>query len=636
MAYVSFKLDGGLRTDAEAVAIPDNALTRALGCGYETGGALTSMRGRQVISTPAPTESINGLFSGVRGSTRYRYSKGGTAVYEDTTSIGGTWGSGAISGFSYNGKVYLADGTSQYRWDGTTLAPWGITAPTAAPTLTGGTTGSIVPGTYKYVYTWYNGVAESNFSPAQSITLAAPNDDVTVSAFSTAPTGVTHIRIYRTDVGGSAFFYITEIAVGTTSYLDTGALPDDAASDATPGDPVTNVERPLEDTSDVQQTRKIATYKPGSFRWQIERLSNKNSGRREAPEIVVTNLGYLADWNDHDAPPTNLKHVLVLNEQAFGISGNSVVFSLTGQPEHFPVYNQFYPGRNSSETLQSILALDRELIVYTDAGLYRFSAIGLSFEDPKLEEIDSPVGLAAEWAVAPLDGLRGHVFLADTGLYLFDGVRVQEVGQALRALFEDSDNPDYVNPAYISSAWMASCRNMVYLSYGTNAANDRLLIADLSDPANPRFTTHNEWTVTCLYHEKDSNTIIAGDSAGSLYLLDSGWTNNGSQQTWAFQTKEYALAGQGASFAVDELVLDGDFGDTPLAVQVTMKGRGESRSVSFFAYADGRQRVKKKLPQHFRGETVQVLGTSLLDTSTSPGKRVLYSLGFTTDVQDEP
>ena len=638
MAYVAFKLDGGLRTDAEDVSIPDNCLTRAIACGYETGGALTSARGRDLISTPAPEEAIEGLFSGVRGGTRYRYCKAGTAVYENTTSVGGTWTGDTLSGFSYNGYIYLTDGAVQKRWDGTTLAPWGIAAPTVAPTLSAGTSSNMTAGDYKYVYTWYNGVAESNFSPSQTVTVAA-SGKVTLSAFETAPTGVTHIRIYRTDVNGSAFFYITQIAVGTSSYEDTGALPASADTASTPGDAITTVRNSTDNSAGteatIEQQRKASSYKPGTLLWQLERMTSKNAGRREAPEVVLTNLGYLAEWNDHDAPPSNLKHVLVLNEQVFGISGNSVVFSLTGQPEHFPIYNQFYPGRNSSETTQAILAHDRDLIVYTDAGLYRFSAIGLSFEDPRLEEIDSPVGLAAEWAVAPLDGMRGHVFLADTGLYLFDGVKVQEVGQAVTALFYDSDNPDYVNPAYISSAWMVSCRNMVYLSYGTNAANDHLLIADLNDVANPRFTTMTEISAACLYHERDSNTVISGTDEGSIYQLDVGWTNDGEQLTWAWQTKQFALAGQGAAFNVDELVLDGDFGDSQLAVLVTMRGRGATKQAQFFVNADGRQRVKKKLPQDFRGETIQVYGASLLN-SANPGKRVLYSIGFTTQGEDEP
>lgn len=726
MAYrPPYRMGGGLNTKADATSIADGQLTRARGCSFDLVGAVGSARGRTRLATVVAATSILGHFDAERSGTKYRFTKVGASIYEDfTTDTGAVFGAATyLSGFGYNGYIYLCDGSNQKRWDGTTLAPWGLDPPgyldladnpitTAASTtvtvaatahglsvnsrveirgalsvggipaeeinkvqtvasvpdansftFTSTTTGSVATGGgtfvtiargpklaasgsggttsagfYGYAYTLYNGVAESNFS-ATTVQELTAGQQADLSEIIAGGTGVTARRVYRTDVAESAvaaqaatLYFLTELTDNTTTtYTDKHRLPSGALDGTVAGADPNSAARPLTEAAEIGQQRKTAVRQFGLTRWQQERTSQKDSGRREAPEVVMTNLGMLSDWNDHDPPPADLKHVFVLQEQVFGMSGSSVVFSLTGQPEHWPVYNAFKPGRNSSESLVSIAPLDRDCICYTNSGLYRFSAVGLSFEDPRLETIDSPVGLAGEWAVARLEGLQAHVFLSHDGLYLFDGTRVTEVVLELEGLFTDSTHEDAVNSTYSDTAWAVASRDRLFLSYGSDADNDRLLIVDFQSPQEPKATII-PWSLTCLSLERNGNVLIGGDADGRVYQLDTTYADNGGDIEWSITSKEFVLSGaDGAAVRLDELILDANFAGAITTVTVTCRARGNTLTTSFTSTASGRQRIKTKLPVWLVGETAQVTVSSSHD-----GARYLYGLGFTLIGEDEP
>lgn len=116
----------------------------------------------------------------------------------------------------------------------------GVSAPTTAPTVALGSGGSGTARDLVYVYTfvrkWASGkVDEGMPSPASAKVTALPGQTVAVSDFSATPAGrgVTHIRIYRAGTGD--YLYVTEIAVGTTSY-------NDSALDAALGDALVSAE----------------------------------------------------------------------------------------------------------------------------------------------------------------------------------------------------------------------------------------------------------------------------------------------------------------------------------------------------------------------------------------------------------
>ena len=494
--------------------------------------------------------------------------------------------------------------------------------PTLAATASGG---ELVGGTYYYAYTFYNGVAESNFS-AQVPIVANTNDSVALTNVLIGPVGTTERRIYRTDVNGRQLYEIGRISDNTTfAFTDKAKLAQGADPFAQPGDTVTDAEQPANESD--EQARGKRSQRRGHRESEVRAKAAAEKQR----EKLSTNLGLLADWTDHDPPPVGLKHVGLVGETVFGIIGTSLAFSKAGVPEHWPLSNRVKPGRNTSETLQAWVKFDRDCIMYTKNGLYRLSQVGLSFEDSRFEEIESPVGLAGEWAVAALDGQQGHIFLSKAGLYLFDGARVTEISFPIEPMFTDSTNSNYINPLYMDSAIMVTSRDRMYMTYATtNAGNDRLLICDFQDMQDPKFTVI-PWGFTSMWREQGDNYVLAGTSGSLLYVLDTGYTDDGAAIAWAVTSKEFRFNGQTMT-QLDECVLDADLAGGTTAIVVTTRGRGSTKTATYSSTASGRQRLKFPLPVYMKCETAQIAVSS-----SYAGKRSLYEWGFTSAAfEDEP
>jgi hypothetical protein len=485
--------------------------------------------------------------------------------------------------------------------------------------VTSPTTGALEEGRYFYAYTFYNGVAESNFSAQVPAEVVTRNSTAALTNILPGPVGTTERRIYRTDVNGRQLYYVGKIGDNTTTtYTDYNRLPPGADPYALVGDEVIDAEfeeSVLSRLSGRQQAEKRAILDAEAAERQRQR--------------TATNLGLLADWTDHDPPPLGLEEVGILNETVFGIADGEVRFSKTAEPEHWPLGNRLKPGRNVSETALTWRAFDRDCIIYTDSALYRFSQIGLDFSDARFEEIESPVGLAGKRAIAQLDGQAGHLFLAKSGLYLFNGAVVQEVGFALEDLFTLDSHNDYINPAYMSTAILTTSRDRMYLSYGSSAANDRLLIGDFQDPQAPKFTVY-QWSLTAMFRERVDNTLVAGDGSGYVYQLDTGWSNNGASIGWSFATKHFAL-NDGQSFALDEVFLDADLAGQPTIVIVVCQQRGGTRAATFTLTNTGRQPIRMKVPTWMKGERVHVQLSS-----TGAVERNAYGVAFTFMPMQEP
>jgi len=106
----------------------------------------------------------------------------------------------------------------------------GVPAPTGAPTLARANTGSAPVEVRAYIYTHvteFGTVAEESApSPAATVSANYSGDSVTISGFSTPPTGnynFKYRRIYRGVTGGSSVTYqlVAEIPIAQSSYTDT-------------------------------------------------------------------------------------------------------------------------------------------------------------------------------------------------------------------------------------------------------------------------------------------------------------------------------------------------------------------------------------------------------------------------------
>lgn len=497
------------------------------------------------------------------------------------------------------------------------------------PTLTlSDTGGGLASGLYYYAYTFYNGVAESNFS-AQIPIYGKQGAKVVLTNILVGPEGTTERRIYRTDVNGRQLYRIGVLTdLAATTFTDVAKLGAGADPNTLPGDPISDLEQPTGLNDDLSQ--------PGKSRRRgiLEAFSTRKVASKRKKEITSTNLGLLCDWVEHDPAPTGLKHVGVIGGTAVGIVGNDLAFSAADNVEHWPLSNRITTGRSTSETLYSWLPFDNDIIVYTSAGLYRVRKVGLTFEDSAFEEIESPVGLAAEWGAVALDGQQGHVFLTKAGLYLFDGARVSEISFPIETMFTDSAHADYIHPTYMTSAVMATSRDRLYMSYATTSGgNNRFMIVDFQDQQNPKvsvISSTDSVYYTTLVRERADNRLVGGTSASRVYTLDDTYALGTSNVTWDITTKDFRLNGGGA-FALDEVVLDASFGGATTTVTVVCRQRGDTKTSTHSVATTGRQRAKLKVPTYMKGETVKVTISSA-DTD----KRDLYAVGFTYRPMDEP
>lgn len=498
------------------------------------------------------------------------------------------------------------------------------------PTLTAAANlGGMIGGTYYYAYTFYNGVAESNFS-AQVPVAASTGDKITLSNILAGPIGTTERRIYRTDVNGRQLYYLGKIENNThqTAYVDIAKVGAGGDSFVDPGVTANYQQNPAGDDD------KLSKGKKASKRSIREAEIVAKAAAEKQREKLATNLGIISDWTDHDPAPSGLKHVGLIGDTAFGIDADgNLRFSKAGEVEHWPLSNSVKPPRGVSDSVLAWLPFDRDCIIYTTNGMYRLSATGLSFEDSRFEEIETPVGLVGEWALAQLDGQQGHLFLAKSGLYLFDGARVTEVSFPIETLFTDSTATGYIQPGTMSQAIMVTSRDRMLLAYRTTTAagaNDRLMWADFQDPSNPAFTVI-PWGFGSMWRERADNYVLAGNADGYLYVLDNGYTDDGAAIAWAVTSKEFRFNGQTMT-ALDEVVLDADFAGATTAVVVTTRGRGSTKTATYSSTASGRQRVVFKLPVFLKGETAQIAVSS-----SHAGKRSLHEWGFTSKAfQDEP
>ena len=148
-------------------------------------------------------------------------------------------GSGNLySWCNFNGFLVFGNGVGRnYAYNGRNL-PYALTFPTFPQntiTCTPSAAAATFPvvGSYYYKFSWYDanrgiegGLASFNGLFGEAVgTITATTQNIGISGLPSSLTGypeVTHIRIYRKDVGAAYYRYLSAVAIGTTTYTDTG------------------------------------------------------------------------------------------------------------------------------------------------------------------------------------------------------------------------------------------------------------------------------------------------------------------------------------------------------------------------------------------------------------------------------
>lgn len=123
-----------------------------------------------------------------------------------------------------NDEVYYTDGLVRGRVvDGVDRA-WGVQAPNAWPTLTqvGGSYGA---GVYQVIFTFVDdeGVESGTFG-GTAISLASTGGIRITNAPVSGEAHVTHLRVYATPQNGDQFYFVRQVANGTSTIVLSGGL----------------------------------------------------------------------------------------------------------------------------------------------------------------------------------------------------------------------------------------------------------------------------------------------------------------------------------------------------------------------------------------------------------------------------
>jgi hypothetical protein len=650
-------MGGGLNLKAAPTDIADNELQEAVGCRFDVTGAVSSERGRERIARPKWSNELKGIIDQYLNGDLTHLVKAGGKVYEVSgpfvsASIGNFAGSDNITGATYREYTYLSDGNKIKRWDGTTLEAVGLDAPDPGSPMTAASSstapGGVTAGTYKYWVSFYNGVAESNFYGPIEVTVNDGDDTVTLSNVPIGGSTVTARRVYRSDKSGQVKYFLAEIANNEdTTYTDEAEFPEGADDeDAVVEEEPTDEKSEVASITDIEVTR----YQPNAtIRGLFDPTVSESGEQSERAEAIMTQLGYLAEWTDHTPPPDDLKHLTFVKEQFFGISDNKVRFTRVGNPEYWPELNSFRPGRRAAEAVMTLASVDRDVVIFTDSNLYRLSSLGASFQATtvRLDQIDSPTGLAGEWAVADLmlGGQNSLIFYGKDGLYITDGRTTREVTWKIEQLFTNPDHPDFVDPSEASTVRMVSSKDRFWMSYN---GGERTLFADFQNPQDPKFSVF-PYGYTALTRDRKLGKIRAGDDRGFFYeiptyggVLDLGATEGAEpalaelssaggkerwrETEWRCTSKSFPIGSPMRSAHLREIILDIDTGNEPCRVTVELDTR---KQVQATVRTYGRDQVGINLPYWMRGHYFKVTVEC-----KSRWDRHWYGVGM--EVEEEP
>ncbi len=209
--------------------LPDNVGTISRNCRPGRGDLRPWKAPTQVATVPAGRQTIYRMGRDTPSDGTYWLSWTGVVhaargfEVDDTTERTYYSGDGAPK---VTNNLSL-DGVDPQDNPGSNWRPMGLPAPAAACTMTASGGASAESASYFYVYTYVNDWGwESAPSPVSAMLTRLTDATTTITSFAAPPSGnycIDRIRIYRTQTGASGsteFFFLREIAYGTTSTTD--------------------------------------------------------------------------------------------------------------------------------------------------------------------------------------------------------------------------------------------------------------------------------------------------------------------------------------------------------------------------------------------------------------------------------
>lgn len=201
------------RLPAQSLFVNDKGyfMSDAVNIDFTNDGWFKRRKGRSVVQAMTGAHSMfKNLI--VRASTLYTFSTGPYAetLFKVLTS------DARVSYLEHNGSIYYSNGTDSGRIESGTWYPWAMQTPSAPAVAQ--IAGTLNKGRYLVGVSYYNSATgeEGGLSPLSVSELSADNSAIRVT-LPGASTGATHVRLYVSQLNGTAVGRYGQYATGTAS-----------------------------------------------------------------------------------------------------------------------------------------------------------------------------------------------------------------------------------------------------------------------------------------------------------------------------------------------------------------------------------------------------------------------------------
>ena len=555
--------DGGINNKYEPHIIEDNESPDCKNVVFDDLGSVQTREGYSQLNT-APlygTKPIDGLFTthfNNNSSTMVVWSDGlmytldGTSTFTTVPSAQSVFtGSTRVNFAMYQDILFMGNGNSTYKYNGTYFTQHAIPAPTTSPTAAADSAAGVLSGTFKYKAAYVNSyVVVGDLGPASTtFTVSLTKGYLTSIPVAATSMGVNSRYLYRTrdlDITAtvsSTFYYLDELSNNTaTTYVD-----------------------------------------------------NKSDSELGA-----------AGPTDQGAPP-KYKIIITFQERLFAVDDidpQFLYYSELGEPFTWPSTNFIKISDGDGEKITGLGIQGNSLIVYKENSVYLIYMADTDPSNWQRVKSNSKYGCASHNSIVDFENLQlflGQQARKITGFYAFTGLAIDQDATQLTVgnMYSDAKS-DRMEPELedFQNAYKQNCVAIIYkdkiyisITKGTGqTTNNYIYQFDFIRRGKSRqlgswvpFTgiSANAFTI---YDGK----LYFGDSTstGRIYQLENGtYSDNGAAINSYFWTKEFegmpSLQDYEKDFRYANFVLE-TLGDWLMTVTYKLdsdKGGGNTKDV---------------------------------------------------------
>jgi hypothetical protein len=395
-----------------------------------------------------------------------RYEFSGPQIFRNESSIVSGLTDAQWSAIKYNSfndtteQIFAINGTDRKRIQSSTVSEWGITAPSAAPTVGVGT-GTGLTGSYlaKITYCRKVGtvvVSESNPSSA-STSQSLSNQALRVTWVASSDSQVTHVRVYRTSAGGGIYYHDQDVAIGAVT---------------------------------------------------VDTTTADNSLGNEVEE-------------DHDRPPTGTFVIgPAYDGTCYIIKDNLLHFCKPKQPDYWPG-DHYIEVSTVQFPCKSGCFHNGQLYIATQNDLHLIQGSGFGNIVPIKQS--AKTGAQGVFGMAAVKG-KGIFHTGTDGIYLFSGTDTKITESTYDPIFRGETKNGIPGVSSMETSWLHVFGNYLYFGYTsegyTYPTNIIVLNLDTNRTSYFEYNDGDVVSIRCVTTDEENKRLLAGDTNGFIRELE--------------------------------------------------------------------------------------------------------------------